>query len=132
MPIIKLEIDQPTLFAEEGIHKSLEDIELGDPSLTGFVSDNLKKIRVDISFDDNSKASRLQSNSLMSSNYATRVIAGDMRVRLLVIMIKKILHMNGLNSAYHGRLEVLINVGGFSSYSIVLLVQAFFKQFQLN
>lgn len=36
VPIIKLEIDQPTLFAEEGIKRTFEDLEMGDPALTGF------------------------------------------------------------------------------------------------
>ncbi len=94
-----------TLFAEEGVKKKdvLEGIDLGERELVGFSGEDLRRVRVDISFDDNSKASRLQSNCMMSSNYATRVVASDPRVRLLIILLKKILHMNGLNSSYLGK-----------------------------
>ena len=91
----------------------------------------MRRIQVDISFDDSHGVSRFQSNCLISSNYSTRVISSDNRVRLLVILIKKILHLNNLNTSYLGKTKRLV-IGGFSSYSIVLLIQAFFKQFQLN
>ena len=63
----------------------------------------MKKIQVDISFDDSHGASALKSNCLISSNYSTRVVSSDSRVRLLVVLLKKILHLNNLNTSYLGK-----------------------------
>ncbi len=50
MPIVKLELDMATLFAEEGVKKKdvLEGIDLGERELVGFSGADLRRVRVDI------------------------------------------------------------------------------------
>ena len=46
-------------------------------------------------------------NGLQSTSYVLKVLKYDHRIRMIVIILKKILYLNELNEAYHGKYKKL-------------------------
>jgi DNA polymerase sigma len=71
---------------------------------------------VDISFDGFRGNSAVPHIGLASAAYVNELLRADNRLRSLVLVLKHLLVVNDLNSAY---------TGGLSSYSVVLWTAAY-------
>ena len=93
VPLIKLQVDSNLLYSTE----------------TGV-------LKVDISFDGFRGNSAIPHIGLASAAYVNELLRADHRLRSLVLVLKHLLVVNDLNSAY---------TGGLSSYSVVLWTAAY-------
>jgi non-canonical poly(A) RNA polymerase PAPD5/7 len=71
---------------------------------------------------------------MVSCNVIKEYVQNYPCLKEVVLLLKRFLAVNNLNSAYQGKFHFIINqvLGGISSYSTVLLVVAYMNNFNLH
>lgn len=83
------------------------------------IEGEMRYLGIDITFEDGEGEEGIRSNQgLQCISYVRHLCLECGDLKSVVMVVKKLLHNFGLNSAYHG---------GLSSYTLVLMAHAFLK-----